>query len=494
MNFLRGCWLLWLSLSGCGTSTAPSNTVQFGLSSAPITLDPRFATDAASTYLNRLLYQRLIEFDAQAKPVPSLADWQQLSPIHYRFRLLEPAPTFVDGQALNVNDVKATYDFVLDPANASPHRGSLTPIDHIDIHSPTEIDFWLKQADSLFVSKLVVGIVPAQAIQSQRPLNQQPLGSGTFAFVAWPVAEKLLLKRRKDSLQIRFLTVKDPVVRALKLLRGELDLIQGSLSPELVTWLRQQPTLRVQQAQGNYFSYLGFNLEDKTTRFMWLRQAVGHALDRAAIMRHLMQNTVYPAQSILPPDHWAGDAHLPDLVYDLAKAKQLLAVAGYSPENPLHLSYKTSTDPFRLRVATVIKHQLKQVGIELHIDSHDWGTFYADIKQGRFQMYSLSWVGVKTPDIFYYAFHSASIPPDGANRGRLRDSQIDQWIQLADASPDAKQQAAYYRQIQARLLSLLPYVPLWYESNVLVTNHRVHHAQLNRDGDYDYLDGLRFNP
>jgi peptide/nickel transport system substrate-binding protein len=79
--------------------------------------------------------------------------------------------------------------------------------------------------------------------------------------------------------------------------------------------------------------------------------------------------------------------------------------------------YTTSTDPFRLRLATIIQHQLSAAGFEVELRSYDWGTFYGDIRAGRFQMYSLMWVGIKLPEIFRYAFHSESRPPVGANRG-----------------------------------------------------------------------------
>ncbi|MDR4486215.1 MAG: ABC transporter substrate-binding protein [Nitrospirales bacterium] len=82
----------------------------------------------------------------------------------------------------------------------------------------------------------------------------------------------------------------------------------------------------------------------------------------------------------------------------------------WTSHRPTLLLYKNFYGPFRLRLATIIQDHLKNVGIEVIIQSHDWGTFYGDIKAGRFQMYSLAWVGVKTPDIFRYAFHSQSIP------------------------------------------------------------------------------------
>jgi peptide/nickel transport system substrate-binding protein len=176
-----------------------------------------------------------------------------------------------------------------------------------------------------------------------------------------------------------------------------------------------------------------------------------------------------------------GHAHDPD------RARALLAAAGFGPERPLHLVYKTSSDPFRVRLATVIQAQLARVGIRLKVRSYDWGTFYGDIKAGRFQIYGLSWVGVRTPDIFRYVFHSASIPPDGANRGRYRSPEADRLIAAARAEPDLNRQSLIYGELQELLLEELPYVPLWYEDQMYASRSEVVGYRLAPDGNYDGL-------
>ncbi len=153
----------------------------------------------------------------------------------------------------------------------------------------------------------------------------------------------------------------------------------------------------------------------------------------------------------------------------------------------MELSYKTSSDPFRVRLATVVQAQLGQVGVRVRVQSYDWGTFFGDVKAGRFQLYGLTWVGIRTPDIFRYAFHSASVPPDGANRGRYRDPEADRLIEAARAEPDLARQAALYRALQALLHQDLPYIPLWYEDQVFAARHRLVGYRLAPDGNYDGL-------
>jgi peptide/nickel transport system substrate-binding protein len=102
-------------------------------------------------------------------------------------------------------------------------------------------------------------------------------------------------------------------------------------------------------------------------------------------------------------------------------------------------------------------------------------------------MYSLSWVGIKNPDIFRYVFHSQSLPPKGANRGHYSSPMIDQLIEKAESSVSIEQRAVYYRRMQQALLQELPYVPLWYEEHFVASNDNISGYQLVKDGNYDGL-------
>jgi peptide/nickel transport system substrate-binding protein len=130
------------------------------------------------------------------------------------------------------------------------------------------------------------------------------------------------------------------------------------------------------------------------------------------------------------------------------------------------------------------------VGIEVDLRSYDWGTIHADVKAGRFQMYSLAWVGIKMPDIYRYALHSTSVPPEGANRGRFFSKVADTLMDDAQDAASLSEQAGYYRQLQKYLLEQLPYVPLWYEDYVFASRDGVVGYKLSPDGNYDGLIAL----
>ncbi len=487
---LRGLFVcLVIALTAC--APPPDEIIRLGIASAPANLDPRFATDATSARINRLLYRRLVDFDERIRPVASLATWEVLAPNHYRFSLIPERSNFHDGQPVTAADVAATYRYILDPDNASPHRSALALIRRIEVLDDATLDFHLARPDPLFPGYLVIGIVPASTARDGHPLHEQPLGSGPFRFQGWPEPGRLRLVRIADGQGIEFLRIGDPTVRVLKLLRGEVDLLQNDLPAELLGYLDRQDGFTVSYGPGSNFAYIGFNLEDPVTRDVRIRRAIAHAIDRAAIIRHVLASAAKPAAALLPPDHWAGNPHLEPIPYAPQRARRLLAEAGYTDDRPLKLEYKTSTDPVRLRIATIIQQQLAEVGVQMKLQSYDWGTFYGDIKAGRFQLYSLAWVGIKTPDIFRYAFHGESLPPQGANRGRLADPRTDGLIEAAENAASLDGQAAHYRAVQAHLLEVLPYVPLWYEDHVVVAGDGITGYRLARDGNYDGLLHVR---
>jgi len=478
--------MILLFLMGC-SDPPPDNTLRFGLANIPANLDPRFATDATSARLNRLLYSRLVDFDDAARPIPSLATWEQISPTHYRFFLQPTRQIFHHGHTLTANDVKATYDFILNPDNVSPHRSSLTLISNIQTPTDDIIDFHLNKPDQLFPSYLVIGILPANLIHRHHPFHEHPIGNGPFTFVSRSHDTHWRLMRQVDNQYVEFLRIPDPTVRILKLLAGEIDMMQNDLPPELTNFLEQNDELHIQRRQGATFSYLGFNLQDPVVGQHRVRQAIAHAIDRTSIIHHLLHDTAFPANALFPPEHWVGNTTLSGYEYNPQRARILLKQAGYDDTHPARITYKTSTDPIRLRLATIVQDQLAQVGIKTSIQSHDWGTFYGDIKTGRFQMYSLSWVGLKTPDIFRYVFHSDSIPPHGANRGRLIDARTDHLIEQAQATQDLEEKSKIYRRLQSHLLHALPYVPLWFEEHVFIARRHIHGYVLSADGNYDGL-------
>ena len=459
--------------------------IAIGLATAPATLDPRYAGDAVSERLCRLVYEALVDFDESFRPVPALARWESADDRVFRFHLA-PGHRFHDGALLTAEDVVATYRAILDPRRAAPRRGPLAAITAVRALDAATVEFELARPDPLFPGQLTVGILKHEQAAA-RGADGRPIGSGPFAVVGRPDSRGLTLERRRDGMRFRFHVVPNETVRALKLARGELDLVQGGLTPETAAWLARQPGVSVETVPGTTFTYLGFNLAAGPTRDPTVRHAIAQAIDRRALVEHLWHGQARLADTPFVPAHWASGAGAPGVRFDPDAARRALAALGYDRDHPLVITYKTSSDGLRLRIAQLIQAELAEIGIALSIQSYDWGTFYGDIKAGRFELYGLSWVGLKLPDAYRHLFHSTARPPAGANRGAYASPRADALIEAAEAAPDPERRRPLYAALVRVLAEDLPIVPLWYEDTVVAIRTGLANYRSDADGSYDGL-------
>ncbi len=463
-------FLLVILLSACKQS-APEHAINFAIAQAPINLDPRYATDAASERVNRLLYQRLVEFDAHSRPVSGIATWESREQNRYLFELKDNISPFHHGKKLTAADVKATYDSLTRDAS-SPHAAEYANINTIEIVDEKRLEFILNEPDQHFPARLIIGILPKDLINEHHDFSHQPIGNGPLKFEMWK--NTLQLRRVNDGQLISLIEVKDPTVRALKLVRGETDIVQGDLPPEMLDYLRKKQNIQIKTVHGVNYSYLGLNMQDPLLQSLKVRQAIAYGIDRQAIIDKVMVEHTRLANAILPPEHYAGNPNLTDYTYEPQLARQLLREAGV--EMPLNLVYKTSTDPQRVRLATILQAQLAKIGIKVEVRSLDWGTFFDEVKNGQFQLYGLTWVGIKTPEIYAKTFGSENTPPKGFNRGRYVDEVLDQLLAKEDWSAAT-----------LRIHHQLPYIPLWYEGQVAVMHKEIQGYLPKPDGNWDDL-------
>ncbi len=104
----------------------------------------------------------------------------------------------------------------------------------------------------------------------------------------------------------------------------------------------------------------------------------------------------------------------------------------------------------------------------VEIRTHEFATLYSDVLKGRFQLFTLQWVGVTDPDMLRRVFHSSQMPPAGFNRGFFSDPAVDALIDRATSTADAGERRALYVEVQRRIFAAAPYVSLWTKVNVAV--------------------------
>jgi len=490
---------LLLMLAACQGGEPESGLLRVGMAQMPITLDPRFATDAASTRVQEFIHCGLIKLDDHFNVQGDVAErWEQPKPLVWRF-YLKSGIRFSDGAALTANDVAATLNAVLDAKLASPLKASFAAIASVQAEGDRVLIIHLKKADASLLTRLNLGILPARLAHGAHQARRT-VGCGPFQLRSW-TESALTIERVDRSIDraarvdaIRFSSVKDPVTRILKLTRGELDFVQNDLPPHLLSYIKAQPGLTMQTRPSTTFAYIGLNLQDEILKNVRVRWALALALDRKKLKKALFADLPQLAETVLTPDHWAA-ATLPETPFDALKAETLLDQAGFhrgKDGTRFTINYRTSTDPTRLRLTTAIAAMWQAIGVKVSIESLEWGGFYARIKRGDFQVFSLAWVGIADPDIYRWILHSSMWPPKGANRGRYSNRQVDLWLDVAASENSQAERKRWYAKVQRQMFDDMVYIPLWYDPVIAVSGPRIAGFKPKPDGSLLGLMSVTF--
>jgi peptide/nickel transport system substrate-binding protein len=492
----------------------------FVIESNPANLDPRFATDGVTQRIDRLIFNGLVVRDAQMNLHGDLAaSWETPDPLTYVFRL-KNGVKFHDGRALTSKDVKATIEYMMNPENKSPKRGSFNMIASIETPDAETVIFHLKEPYASFLwnmEKSAVGIVPAG---SGSDFVLKPIGTGPFQFVSQAQDDAVLLERNEKYFgdgwagatpatdiaeqrtqkrggasgrvdRVTFRVVPDAIVRALELRKGSADVEMSSLSPDMIPVLAKREELEVAEEPGTNFAYLGMNLEDPTLSKKQVRQALAYATDRESLVKYLLRDQARLASGILPPNHWAYEADVKKYGYDPAEAERLLDEAGCrrgADGVRTHLTLKISTQEQARLLGAALQDQWKKVGVALEVRPLEQATLFSDLEKGNFQVSYSIWVGANNdPDVFDLVFSSRKMPPAGKNRGHYRNAQVDKLIVGIRAEMDREKRKTLCSEVQKIVAEELPYIPLWYVDVVSVHQRELGKVELTPTGDYDFL-------
>ncbi len=519
-----------MSMAGCHVARREAGTVVVILESSPNNLDPRQGTDAQSEHVGGLIFDALVKKDENYNMKPWLAtSWEQPDALTWVFHLRDGA-RFQDGRPLEAADVVWTIASLMDAKLAgliTAKSGAFAAVDRVEARDRLTVVVRMKRPDAglLFnMSDGLFGVVPRGA---GADFGLHPVGSGPFRFVSQVQDKEVVLERfsecwsqnptlsqstRNDGApngsrieRMRFEVVPDTITSALELQKGSADAASNVLTPDMVYALRDAPGLETTSGPGSNVWYLNFNVADSALKDKRVRQAVALAMDREAIVAALWRGHARLADTLLPEGQWAAatDAELAQYPHDPARAAALLEAAGLPAGRDgvrLRLSLKISQDETTRLLAAVLQQQLRAAGIEMKIRSAEFGTFYADVTHGAFQMYILKWIGSnEDPDIYRYMDSSGMFPPKGANRGHYVNARVDALLAKAatETGPEAEVQErrrAEYVEVQHILADELPAIPLWFPDNEVVHTRRLQGVVSRGDGNFDYLRDAWLRP
>src|SRR3954453_9867115 len=435
-----------------GTSGSPGGEkLVIGLMTSPTNLDVRVGADNASSRMFDLIYSGLIKVTTNFDYAPDVATkWEMPDDKTIVFHL-NPNAKFHNGQPVKASDVKWTYESLMNPSFTTSKRSGYASVDHIETPDQQTVIFKLKEPNAGIFDNLTIGILPTGA--DTNTYKTKPIGCGPYKVVEFRADDRVELEAfdgwhlgaphiKKGTVRI----IPDATTRVLEMKRGTINFEVNQIPFENVREFDGKPDFKIVKTSGSVYQYIAFNLHDPALAKKDVRHAFAHAIDRERIIRDIQRGYAEPTETMLAKGHWARGENLPSYPYAPAKAKQLLAQAGYP--NGLSVVFRTSTDAEANSRAQVIQQMVKQAGIDMKIQSNETSTFLADIGKGNFQLYSLSRNGIQDPDFYYILFASKNVPPEGQNRGFYASAKIDELLQQGRSTFDRAKRKPAYEEVQ----------------------------------------------
>ena len=491
-------------------------TVTFAITEEPDTLDPQKTSTAVTGTIMRYAGDTILTKDLAGAFTPGLAQSWQASDdgLTWTF-VLKSGVLFHDGAPLDAAAVKASLERAVDPETQSPIAGSLfEPVESIEVVDDTTFTITLKRPFSPFLDNLadpraaIVNVAAAEEAGTQ--FGRTPVLTGAWRVAEWRSGDRIVLERNPDYAwgpsyahsgapfieTLVFRVIPESATQVAAFEAGEVQVL--SVPPTDVERL---------QATGNYnFDeflrkgvglFLEFNVEQPPFDDLAVRTAMNHAIDKGVIVQVALQGLGIPAYGVLPPSiwgYWDGiESYAPG--YDPERALALFAEAGWTRDGNGPLTKDGEPFAFTLfmppidtwtRSAQVVQQQLGELGIEMEIQTFEFGTLLDLLKAGEQQANFMGYT-YTSPDIVHLWFHTSNIGT-GLAHSHFDDATIDELIERSRTQTEDADRLETYAEIQRYITDNALWVPLWTNQNFIASSTSVHGAVVHPEGYLSLLD------
>jgi peptide/nickel transport system substrate-binding protein len=454
-------------------------SLRIGLPGDVSVLDP-FVTGALDRTVYMNIFETLVSLDPDGTISPALAtEWELIDDTTWRMKLREGV-TFHSGTPFNAETVVWHYESHMNPDSPgkalATFEGTVAAIEVVDDYT---VDIHLEEPYAPFLSFMASSHEafairdPVKAQELGDRYGAEPSGTGPFRFKSWARGSEIVLDSHKerwrggpcvDEMVLKIMP--EASTRFAALLAGEIDLTTG-LPPEQIAILEARDDFTIESiASDRVISFL-FNRDREIWDDVNVRRAISLAIDTKGVTEGLLGVLGTPTGSFIGPAH-DGYADVGFIEYDIERARQLLADAGYGPGNPLSFSLGVGPerDPRNRDLAEIIQASLQAIGVQVEIQAITFSVFYRSLWEEDGMEYDsiiLGW-GTQSTDphhSFYNQLHERRIPPTAQNFSRLRHAGLNDLLDRQTVETDPDKRVELFRDIQHLLYDEVLVVPLY---------------------------------
>ncbi len=453
-------------------------------------------SDASSHEAAGYVFNGLVRYDKDLKLEGELAESWEVSPDGKRITFhLRKGVKWHDGAPFTSDDVMFTYRRMIDPRTPTAYGEDFKQVKRAAAPDPHTFVVEYARPFAPALASWGMHILPKHLLEkypdiSKSPLNKKPVGTGPYRFVEWKTGEKVVFDANPDYFEgkpyiSRVITrvIPDQATMFLELKSGGVDIM--TLTPP--QYVRQTETAEFRESFNRYkytasgYTYLGFRLSHPFFKDKRVRQAIAYAADKKALIDGVLLGLGQEATGPYKPGTWAFNPGVKKYPHDPARAKALLAEAGWKEKDgvlvkdgqPFEFTVLTNAgNDARAKTAVILQQNLAEVGIRMKIRTVEWAAFINEfIDKRKFDAVILGWNITPDPDQFDI-WHSSKTGPKELNHVGFANPEVDRLLDEGRSTFDLEKRKKAYFRIQEILAEEQPYVFLYVPEALPVVHNR----------------------
>ncbi|MCB7320620.1 ABC transporter substrate-binding protein [Lacrimispora sp. 210928-DFI.3.58] len=431
----------------------------------PVYLDPHIQTSTATFRVTTQIYDRLTQMDENLQIIPMLAEsWDVVDEYTTQFHL-RPGVKFHNGETMNAEDVKFSLERCMASDGVNYNYKIIESVEIVDdmtVVVKTKTPF---NAMPTRLSLDAASIVSKKAVEEYGDdFNIHPVGSGPFKLSSWGIGGDCVLVANEDYWAgpspiktLTFRTIPEAINRTIGLETGEVD-IAYDIDPIDKATIEENADLRLLASPSCRVIYLGSCVKNEILSDVKVRKAIAYAVNKSDYINIVFGGDADIACNTMLCNMLFG--YMPDTVSydtDLDKARQLMTEAGYPDGFDITLTVM-DTQEYRT-AAVVIQSQLKEIGINVTVESMDNASFLQYVAEGKQALFMYEKVASDTDSMLRTQYHTDSLGL-GGNRHHWTDPEVDNMLDKASSSLDDNERQELYTEIQTIVADAVPLYPL----------------------------------